>query len=178
MVLAAARRGDDDGRHLPPPPAAAAAGRAPRGGVHPGGRLRLAAPPAHASALDRVDSGASTHSAAGRRGAVTLTESAKAFLGLDDGSAARELTFDEIREATTACDDEAIDAILDARPMADQRGETVVLDAEQGQLRWIKEVAWAVARTGFNVYYKPRYDRTSLPPRGAAPAEGEVAHLA
>ena len=72
---------------------------------------------------------------------VTLTESAKAFLGLDDGSAARELTFDEIREATTACDDEAIDEILDARPMADQRGETVVLDAEQGQLRWIKEVA-------------------------------------
>ena len=72
---------------------------------------------------------------------VTLTESAKAFLGLDDGSAARELTFDEIREATTACDDEAIDEILDARPMADQRGETVVLDAEQGQLRWVKEVA-------------------------------------
>ena len=71
---------------------------------------------------------------------VTLTESAKAFLGLD-GSAARELTFDEIREATTVADDEAIDEILDARPMADQRGETVVLDAEQGQLRWIKEVA-------------------------------------
>ena len=58
-----------------------------------------------------------------------------------DGSAARELTFDEIREATTVADDEAIDEILDARPMADQRGETVVLDAEQGQLRWIKEVA-------------------------------------
>ena len=47
----------------------------------------------------------------------------------------------DIIDTKSDADDEAIDEILDARPMADQRGETVVLDAEQGQLRWIKEVA-------------------------------------
>ena len=62
---------------------------------------------------------------------VSLTAKAQAFFGQTKA----ELTFDEMREMKAA-DADVLDEVMQSMPMADQRGERVMLDVEGGQLTW------------------------------------------
>ena len=66
--------------------------------------------------------------------AVSLTSRAKSFFGRDG-----ELTFAEMR-GLNKFDVGMLDKVMDARPMADQRGEKVLLDLVDGHLEWITVV--------------------------------------
>lgn len=71
---------------------------------------------------------------------VSLTTRAAAFFGEKN-----ELTFNEMR-GLKKCASDVLDQIMDDRPMADQRGEKVLLDLEAGHkpleagLKWITVV--------------------------------------
>ena len=70
---------------------------------------------------------------------VSLSEQAKIAFELD--TEVEELTFDAIR-SNSKFDDAVMDRLLDARPMADQRGEKVMLDVDSmGSLVWSKVVS-------------------------------------
>ena len=67
--------------------------------------------------------------------AVSLTGKAQSVFGLGG-----ETSFAEMRKLSK-CDTGELEAIMDARPMEDQRGEKVLLDVNaQGRLEWITVV--------------------------------------
>ena len=50
------------------------------------------------------------------------------------------MTFDQMRDSKL-CDDSVLEKVMDARPMADQRGEHVMLDVdEHGHFEWLTVV--------------------------------------
>lgn len=65
---------------------------------------------------------------------VSLTRRAQRVFG------EREMTFDQMRDSKL-CDDSVLEKVMDARPMADQRGEHVMLDVdEHGHFEWLTVV--------------------------------------
>ena len=72
---------------------------------------------------------------------VVLTSNAQSFFGLEDTSS----TFDELRASKACnskeCNAEVLEKLMASMPLADQRGEKVVLNVdEQGHLEWNKVV--------------------------------------
>ena len=73
--------------------------------------------------------------------AVSLTGRAQTFFGVGEGA---QLTFTEIGELNKL-DAGVLAGVMADMPMADQRGESVLLDAVDGQLEWITVVRGARA---------------------------------
>ena len=73
--------------------------------------------------------------------AVSLTGRAQTFFGVGEGA---QLTFTEIGELNKL-DAGVLAGVMADMPMADQRGESVLLDAVDGQLEWITVVQGARA---------------------------------
>ena len=72
---------------------------------------------------------------------VALTSKAQSFFSLEDTSS----TFDELRASKACnseeCNAEVLEKLMASMPLADQRGEKVVLNVdEQGHLEWNKVV--------------------------------------
>ena len=66
---------------------------------------------------------------------VSLTPSAQSFFGEQS-----DVTFDQMREKNI-CEPDVLDKIMNSMPMADQRGEKVLLDVNgEGVLEWITVV--------------------------------------
>ena len=76
-----------------------------------------------------------------KQNAVSLTSKARSFFGLaemEDG----EVTFEEMCErGKDKCDIDYLEKLMNAMPLADQRGEQVMLDVNHGKLEWSKVVA-------------------------------------
>jgi hypothetical protein len=76
-----------------------------------------------------------------KQNAVSLTSKARSFFGLaemEDG----EVTFEEMCErGKDKCDIDYLEKLMNAMPLADQRGEQVMLDVNNGKLEWSKVVA-------------------------------------
>ena len=68
---------------------------------------------------------------------VSLTSGAQNFFGLSDSS---DVSMDQMRDCNK-CSSDTLERVLNAQPIADQRGEKVQLDVDgQGHLQWIKVV--------------------------------------
>ena len=71
--------------------------------------------------------------------AINLTSSAWSFFGLE-GEKQHALSLDEMRDLVNRRFDrrpEALDSLMKCKPLADQRGEKVLLDVNrQGKLEW------------------------------------------
>ena len=68
---------------------------------------------------------------------MCLTDRAQSFLGQKK----EELTFTEMHGSLKGPDANALDELMGSRPMADQRGERIMLDVtEDGHLTWSLQI--------------------------------------